>query len=51
VLSDAEIVACCIWGACDQYLATEETIQVYLDVLYKLVETIDENSQSNNTKK
>jgi hypothetical protein len=51
VLSDAEIVAYCIWGACDKCLATEETIEVYLDMLHKLVETIKENSQSNNTKK
>jgi hypothetical protein len=51
VLSDAEIVACCIWGASDECWATEEAIEVYLDVLCKMVETEDENRQSNNTKK
>jgi hypothetical protein len=51
VLSDAEIVACCIWGACDKYLTTEETIRILLDRLHEQVKTEDENRQSNNTKK
>lgn len=43
ILSDAETVAVCIWGACDQWLGTEETIQTYFDVLHYIVETSEEN--------
>jgi hypothetical protein len=42
-LSDAEIVAICIWEACDQILVTEENIQHYLDKIYEKAKTNEEN--------
>jgi hypothetical protein len=43
MLSDAEIVAVCIWEACDQILTTEENIRKYLDEIYEQVKTNNEN--------
>jgi hypothetical protein len=43
-LSDAEIVAVCIWEACDQcLLLTEKKIRDHLDGIYELCKTEDEN--------
>jgi hypothetical protein len=41
VLSDAETVAVCIWGACDQWLATEDAIRRFLDGLDSEVDKIE----------
>ncbi|MDR2027172.1 MAG: WG repeat-containing protein, partial [Prevotellaceae bacterium] len=43
-LSDAEIVAICIWEACDQIPGTENRIENFLNDLHEHVKTIDENS-------
>jgi hypothetical protein len=50
-LSDAEIVAVCIWEACDQRLfLTEKKIQNSLDRLDEICKTEDENRMEDNTK-
>jgi hypothetical protein len=42
-LSDAEIVAVCLWGACDQAPGTEKQIEEYLNFLHEWVKTEEKN--------
>jgi hypothetical protein len=42
-LSDAEVVAVCLWGACDRLPMTEKEIKNFLNGLHEQVKTLDEN--------
>jgi hypothetical protein len=42
-LSDAEIVAVCLWGACDQWPMTEKGMENFLNGLKEQTKTLDEN--------
>ena len=43
MLADADVVAICIWDACDQVPATENGIKAFLNKLDEQTKTLDEN--------